>query len=72
MIRLTRLNAQLLVINADLIEHIEETPDTVVCLTNGQKFLVREPAAEIIALVIGYRCSIGGSLPMVRSTQGEA
>lgn len=65
MIRLTRLNSNPLVINADLIEHIEVTPDTVVCLTTGQKFLVRESADEIIQSVIGYRRTIGCALPQV-------
>ena len=58
MIHLTRLNHVPLVLNADLIEHIETTPDTVISLTNGQKFLVRESAAEIIDRVVTFRRSI--------------
>jgi len=43
------------VLNSDLIEHIEVTPDTVVSLTTGQKFMVRESADEVIARVVDFR-----------------
>lgn len=55
MIPLTRLNHVPLVINSDLIEHIEVTPDTVVALTTGQKFLVLESAEEIIDRIVQFR-----------------
>jgi flagellar protein FlbD len=58
MIKLTRLNRVPLIVNADLIEHVEVTPDTVVALTNGQKFLVLESAEEIVAKVIAFRKAI--------------
>ena len=58
MIHLTRLNQTPLVLNADLIEHIETTPDTVVTLTTGQRFIVRESATEIIERVKAFRRSI--------------
>ena len=48
MIQLTRLNHVPLIVNADLIEHVEVTPDTVVALTTGQKFLVLESAEEVV------------------------
>ena len=55
MIKLTRLNHVPLIVNADLIEHVEVTPDTVVALTTGQKFMVLETAEEVIDKVIQYR-----------------
>lgn len=55
MISLTRLNHVPLVINSDLIEHIEVTPDTVIALTTGQKFLVLESAEEIVERVVQFR-----------------
>ncbi len=58
MIHLTRLNRDLLVLNSDLIEHIEVTPDTVIALTTGQKFLVLQSADEVIERVRLYRQSI--------------
>ena len=61
MIRLTRINHVPLVVNSDLIEHIEVTPDTVISLTNGQKFLVLESTDEVIARVTEFRRSIAHS-----------
>ncbi|HWR50587.1 MAG TPA: flagellar FlbD family protein [Bryobacteraceae bacterium] len=55
MIQLTRLNRGPFLLNADLIEHVETTPDTVITLTNGHQFVVREPADEVVARVVGYR-----------------
>jgi flagellar protein FlbD len=58
MIRLTRLNHASLVLNSDLIEHIEATPDTVISLTTGQKIMVRESAGEVVERVIAFRRTI--------------
>lgn len=55
MIRLTRLNRVPLVLNSDLIEHIDVTPDTVITLTNGQILRVRETAEEVIDLIVEFR-----------------
>jgi flagellar protein FlbD len=54
-IRLTRINQKSLVINSDLIEHIETTPDTVITMTNGGKFVVLEEASEIVEKVVDFR-----------------
>ena len=58
MIWLTRLNRVRVVLNSDLMEMIEITPDTVVTLTTGQKFTVLESPDEIIDLVREFRRSI--------------
>jgi flagellar protein FlbD len=58
MIRLTRINHVPLVLNADLIEHVETTPDTVISMTNGQKFVVLESADDLIRKVIEFRREI--------------
>jgi flagellar protein FlbD len=58
MIYLTRMNHVPMVLNADLIEHIETTPDTVISLTNGQKYVVLESASDIVDKVIGFRREI--------------
>lgn len=55
MIRLTRLNHVPMILNADLIEHIDMTPDTIVTLTSGQKYTVLESADEVVEKVIGFR-----------------
>lgn len=58
MIEVTRLNGKGLTINSDLIEMIEETPDTVITLTTGKKIIVKESRQEIKNLVILYRKDI--------------
>jgi flagellar protein FlbD len=58
MIQLTRINHVPLVLNSDLIEHIEKTPDTVISLTNGQKFVVAESTEEVVRRVIEFRRAI--------------
>ncbi|MCC6586385.1 MAG: flagellar FlbD family protein [Bryobacterales bacterium] len=58
MIRLTRINHRPLVVNSDLIEHVESTPDTVLSMTTGQKFVVLESAEEVIERVIQFRRAI--------------
>jgi flagellar protein FlbD len=58
MIYVTRLNHTPVVLNCDLIEHIETTPDTVISLTTGQKMMVLESADEIVERVVRYRRAI--------------
>lgn len=57
MIKVTRLKSKSgeFVINAELIEFVESTPDTVITLTTGRKFIVEEPVDEIMRLVIQYK-----------------
>jgi len=72
MIHLTRLNHLPLVLNSDLIEFIEVTPDTVISLTTGQKLVVLEPAEEVVRRVVEFRRAIYcGSLldPRIRNAQ---
>ena len=55
MIRLTRLNRAPMVLNSDLIEHIDVTPDTVITLTSGQILRVRESADEVVERIVEFR-----------------
>jgi flagellar protein FlbD len=55
MIQLTRLNKKPLVLNSDLIEFIENAPDTVITLVTGEKVVVLESAEQIVELIIGFR-----------------
>jgi flagellar protein FlbD len=55
MIELTRLNGHPLVINAELIKFVEESPDTVITLVTGDKMIVRETATEVTFRVLAYR-----------------
>lgn len=58
MIRLTRLNGHVFVLNAELIQEIDANPDTMVTLANGQRIMVREPVEEIRQAVIAYKHEI--------------
>ena len=58
MIEVTRLKGKKMTINAELIETVEETPDTVITLTNGKKFIVSESAEQVSSLVIDYKRKI--------------
>jgi flagellar protein FlbD len=71
-IRLTRLNQVPLVINSDLIEHVEITPDTVIALTTGQKILVLETADEVIERVVRFRRSVLAGLPISQAVVSPA
>lgn len=62
MIELTKLNDVKFTVNADIIELVEETPDTVVTLTTGRKLIVKESRQDVTNLVIAYRRSIFSQL----------
>ena len=58
MIVLTRLSGTAFVLNADLIERLDSTPDTEVTLVDGKKYVVAEPMAEVVAMVRAYSAEI--------------
>ncbi len=58
MIELTRFNDTQFTLNADIIETVEETPDTVVTLTTGKKIIVKESRQEVSRLVKLYKNEI--------------
>jgi flagellar protein FlbD len=62
MIDLHRLNGTPFVLNADLIETIEATPDTVVVLVTGRRFVVRESVPEVVDRVLTYKRQAGFSV----------
>ena len=55
MIKVKRLNGKEFVVNGELVLYIEETPDTVITLTNGQKIVVMETVDNVIDKVIEYK-----------------
>lgn len=55
MIYITKFNHETILINNDLIEQVEETPDTVITLTTGKKILVLESIQEIYQKVMEAR-----------------
>jgi len=54
MIQLTRLNSKVS-INSDLIKWVEQNPDTVITLLNGEKLLVQETVEQVVDRVIEFR-----------------
>jgi flagellar protein FlbD len=54
-IYVTRLDGSQLVVNADLIETVEHTADTVITLLDGKKLVVKTLVDEVVERVIGYR-----------------
>jgi len=58
MIRLTRLNDREFVLNCEMIQYLEQTPDTVVTLLNKEKIVVKEGLQEVIGRVVAYQRSI--------------
>ncbi|HEX2892422.1 MAG TPA: flagellar FlbD family protein [Marmoricola sp.] len=78
MITLTRLSGSVFVLNSDLIERIDSTPDTVITLIDGKKYVVLESLEDIIEAVRDYRSQVvafGSQLaegPPVRPTPTPA
>ena len=55
MIRVTKFDGRSMILNADWIQSIEETPDTVITLTTGAKILVKDTAAEVVSAFEDYK-----------------
>jgi len=55
MVEVTKLGGQKILVNPDLMEFVEETPDTVISLTTGRKIIVKESRQEVKNLVKSYR-----------------
>ncbi len=60
MIALRRLNNEAIMVNPDLIEFLESTPDTVVTLASGNKFIVRDTMDEVREKIIEFKRRIYG------------
>ncbi len=55
MIKLTRLDGESFVLNADLIRYVERRPDTFITLTNGERIVVAESMDEVIERAVQYQ-----------------
>jgi flagellar protein FlbD len=55
MIRVTRLNHAEIIVNAEMIEFVEATPDTMITLESGKRLMVAEPVDVVVERVIEYR-----------------
>ncbi|MDI6826894.1 MAG: flagellar FlbD family protein [Armatimonadota bacterium] len=59
MISVRLINGTEIVVNSDLIEFIEATPDTVISFSNGKKMIVKESVSEVVEKIINFRRQIG-------------
>jgi flagellar protein FlbD len=57
-ITLTRLSGSVFALNSDLIERVDSTPDTVITLVDGTKYVVSEPLAHVVAAIREYRGAV--------------
>jgi flagellar protein FlbD len=71
-LQLTRLGGPVFALNPDLIERAEATPDTVVTLVNGSKYVIRESLEELGALICAYRAEIISAAQITADTRGSA
>ena len=71
MIYVTSFTGKRYVVNAKLIEFIEETPDTVISLTTGRKILVKESSKELVDQIIQYHRRIYHDPPVINNTDNE-
>ena len=69
MIQLTRLNGSTFAVNPDLVERIQESPDTSVVLVDGTTFIVTETVDEVIERVAAYRARV---IALAHSMQFDA
>ena len=65
MIKLTGLNNKEFLLNSDLIEKIEITPDTVISTTNDKKYIVKESPDIIIKKIVDFKRQCAAGLPEV-------
>jgi flagellar protein FlbD len=70
MITVTRLDGAAMLLNADVVEWIEQTPDTLVGLLNGDRFLVRESPEELVRRIVEFKRSVMAA-PAVRARADE-
>jgi flagellar protein FlbD len=72
LIKVTRLDGTEVVLNSDLIEFVQSTPDTVISLTNNKKMTVRESIEEVLEKIVEYKRHIcGQSWPSQSDQRGQ-
>jgi len=58
MITLTRLAGSVFLLNPDLIERVDSTPDTIITLVDGKKYVVAESMTQIVDAIVAFRAEI--------------
>jgi len=75
MITLTRLSGSVFLLNADLIERVDSTPDTIITLVDGKKYVVAESMSDVLDSVVAYRgevVALGALLDAAHAAQQPA
>ena len=67
MIRVSRLNKEYFLVNSDLIEFVEETPNTIISMASGRKIVVSESADEVKRLIIEFKRLANGLGELVQN-----
>ncbi|MCX5784685.1 MAG: flagellar FlbD family protein [Elusimicrobia bacterium] len=70
MIKLKKLNGFEIVVNAELIESVEATPDTVINLATGNRFIVRDSVDEVVARVVEYKKKVYSERKVINPIEG--
>ena len=68
MIKVTRLNDSVLMINVEMIQSLQATPDTVITFTNQDRLMVKEPVEEISQRIVEYQRSVK---PIIGEESGD-
>jgi flagellar protein FlbD len=73
MITVTRLDGAEMLVNVDLIESVEPTPDTLLCLSTGTKLMVLETLTQIVDRVIAFKHAVhcGIRVDATERTEGQ-
>ena len=71
MITLTRLSGSVFALNSDLIERVDSTPDTVITMIDGSKYLVTESLEEVVDAVKAYRGELIAASAHVTTGTGD-
>lgn len=72
MIVLTRLNGDRIMVNSDLIETVEQAPDTIITLMSGNKLIVRDPMQTISDRIVEFKRKIYGPPAPEGGSGGDA
>jgi flagellar protein FlbD len=68
MLKLTKLNGEQIYVNADHIELLECTPDTIITLVNGRKYIVKEKLDAVVLAFIQYKQLIKNNITIINRT----
>jgi len=70
MIRLHKLNGAEIVVNAELIESVEASPDTVLSLATGNRYLVKDSVQEVVDKVVEYKKKVYADRKCINPIEG--